>query len=473
MRRLKLTSGARDFANLKELREFRGELAETIQTLATTFDSRKAKRDEGQDVPLWEADEEQRFNHANEDLATVDAAIAEENRALEIAAARAQAGTLPPDRSPLSSGTPGERGIVVPARARAYAGRLKAFPNDEDGYRDAYAAGQYALMLAGNEPARAWCRDHLPEESRTAMSAANVGAGGILVPSGMSNNIIRLVEQYGVAAANCEVVPMATDTLTWPRRTGGVTLYAVGENSAITESNPTFDGINLTARKWAALVKYPTELEESAVINIGDFLTQECAWAWAKKLDDSVFIGDGTNTYHGIVGIKSALTSYSEKTAATANTAFSTLDLADFEAMAGMLATWAERSGRAKWYISKPGWAASMMRLADAAGGNTTATIADGSSRTMFLGYPVVWVPSMNSTLTAQNSTESLAILGDLMSGVTIGMRRDIRMAVARERYIEYDQVGFFMTVRFDVNVHDIGTSTQAGGIIQLNTPSS
>ena len=473
MRRLKLTSGTRDFAGLKELREFRGELVQTIQSLADAFDSRKAKRDAGDEtVPLWEGDEEQRFTAAGDDLKAVDAAIAEENRSLDIAATRAAAGQLPAERSPINSETSTERRIVVPARARAYAGRLKAFGNSEDGYRDAYAAGQYALMLAGNEPARSWCRDHLPEECR-ALSAANFGAGGALVPAGMSANIIRLVEQYGVAAADCEIVPMAAETLSWPRRTGGVTLYAVGESGSITESTPTFDGIGLTARKWAALVKYPTELEESAVINIGDFLTNECAWAWAKKLDDCVFLGDGTSTYHGIKGIKNALADGSEVTAITGNTAFSTLDLADFESMTGKLATWAEVSGRAKWYISKPGWAASMMRLADAAGGNTVNNIADGASRAMFLGYPVRWVPSMNSTLTAQTSTEGLAYLGDLMGGVVIGMRREIRMAVARERYIEYDQVGFFTTVRFDVNVHDVGGTSTAGGIIGLETPSS
>jgi HK97 family phage major capsid protein len=472
MRRLKLTSGVREFAGLKELREFRGEIAETIQTLAAAFDSRKAKRDMGDEVPLWEGDEEARFTAAGDDLKTVDAAIAEENRSLEIAAARAAAGTLPPDRSPLRDSTPGDRAVIVPARALALAGRMKAFTNDEDGRREAYTAGQYALMLAGNEQARAWCRDHLPEECR-AMTAANFGTGGALVPTGMSANVIRLVEQYGVAAADCEIVPMATETLNWPRRSSGVTLYAVGENGSITESTPGFDGIGLTARKWAALVKYPTELEESAVINIGDFLTQEMAWAWAKKLDEAVFLGDGTSTYHGIKGIKNALADGSEVTALAGNTAFSTLDLVDFESMTGKLATWAEVSGRAKWYISKPGWAASMSRLADAAGGNTAANIADGASRTSFLGYPVRWVPVMNSTLTAQGSAEGLAYLGDLMGGVVIGMRRDIRMAVARERYIEYDQIGFFMTVRFDVNVHDIGDSSNPGGIIGLEAPGS
>jgi HK97 family phage major capsid protein len=138
--------------------------------------------------------------------------------------------------------------------------------------------------------------------------------------------------------------------------------------------------------------------------------------------------------------------------------------------MIGQLAEWAE--GNAKWYISKAGWAASMMRLSDAAGGNTTDNIAGGTGR-QFLGYPVRVSQVMNSTLTAQTSTEGLAYLGDLRRGVVIGMRRQLRMKLSTERYLETDQIGFLATVRFDVNVHDVGGSSTPGGIIGLETPGS
>ena len=108
-------------------------------------------------------------------------------------------------------------------------------------------------------------------------------------------------------------------------------------------------------------------------------------------------------------------------TAITGNTAFSTLDLADFEAMVGKLPMYP--GIRPKWFISQAGWAASMMRLADAAGGNTMAMLAEGPTR-MFLGYPVVISQSMNSTLTAQTSTPGLVHFGDLQMGAILGSRR-------------------------------------------------
>jgi HK97 family phage major capsid protein len=469
MRKLKLSAGERQFTNLKELREARGELAKQFQALGEAFAGRKAKRDAGEDISLWGEGEEARFKSLGDDLKILDAAADEEQRAMDVAAQVAATqranGTEPETRLP--SGDTGEGGgerrITVPARARPI-GKLKAFRSMED----AYAAGQWIRgALMGHESAAQWCRDHLPQENR-AMSGVALQKGGVLVPSAMASAIIDLVEQYGVALADCEIVPMGTDTIDWPRVTGGVTMYAVGENAEITASDPGFDSINLTARKYGVLVKYPSELDDDAVISIAEFLARKTAWAWAKKLDECLFLGDGTSTYHGVVGIKNALAAGSKATALAGNTTFGTLDLVDFEAIIGKLATWGE--ARAKWYISKAGWAASMMRLADAAGGSENLA---GSPARTFLGYPVRISPVMNSTLTAQTSTEGLAYLGDLAGGVMIGMRRDIRMALSRERYLEYDQVGFMATVRFDLNVHDRGGASTAGGIIGLGTPAS
>lgn len=467
-RKLKLSGGERSFANLKELREARGEVSATVNEIGESYAGRKAKRDAGEEADEWEADEEARFNAANSDREILDAAIAEEQRALNIEAARAAARSDDDRQRPVSRDRPEGR-IEVPYRYRREAER--SVFRGLDAARDAYTAGQWILgVLCGRQDALQWCRDHIPEENR-ALAVGEFGTGGALVPDAMRDTIIDLVEQYGVAAAECEIVQMAADVVNWPRVTGGVTLYAIGEADTPTESTPSFDGLGLVARKWGALVKYSSELNESAVISIADFLARKVAEAWAYKLDQCVFLGDGTSTYHGIVGIKNALADGSEYTAITGNTAFSTLDMADFESMIGKLATWAERN--AKWYISKAGWAASMMRLADAAGGNTVDHVAGGPSVRTFLGYPVVHTQVMNSTLTAQTSTEGLCYLGDLRGGVVLGMRRDIRMRTLGELYAASDQIGFTAFVRHDVNVHDVGTSTVAGGIIGLETPGS
>jgi HK97 family phage major capsid protein len=206
------------------------------------------------------------------------------------------------------------------------------------------------------------------------------------------------------------------------------------------------------------------------VVSLADFVTQEIAYAFADKEDLAGFNGDGTSTYGGITGLKNALADGSEHTAVTGNTAFATLDMLDFENMIGKLPLYANQN--AKWYISRAGWAASMQRLADAAGGNTTQNIMGGVGPS-FLGYPVVFVQVMNSTLSAQASTEGLCYFGDMRQAVKLGTRRGMALASSTDRYFETDEIAIKATQRLDIVVSEKGTSTAAGSIIGLETPGS
>lgn len=359
--------------------------------------------------------------------------------------------------------------VGVPSFVRRMSGRsLKNFKGD-NAAEEAYAAGQFFLAtIWDNRDAAAWC------EKNSISLAAGIGQdskGGALVPDFLAQTIIDLREQYGVFRANARVVGMPRDTYTVPRRTGGVTAYFVGENSEITASDKSWDQVSLTARKLAALCKYSSEIAEDSIISIADDLAGEIAYAFASKEDACGFKGDGTSTYGGISGLITNAGSASVVTAATGNTAFSTLDLADFEGMIGKLPTYAE--GNAKWFISKAGWAASMMRLADAAGGITYTEILSGRRVPVFLGYPVVFAQTMNSTLTAQTTTKGLCYFGDLAMAATMGERRGLTIDSSAERYFEYDQLAIRGTERVDIVVHDAGDSTNAGAIVMLSTPGS
>ena len=55
---------------------------------------------------------------------------------------------------------------------------------------------------------------------------------------------------------------------------------------APTESQATWDNVNLTAKKLAALIRLSTELAEDALINVADWVVAEIAYAFASKEDD-------------------------------------------------------------------------------------------------------------------------------------------------------------------------------------------
>lgn len=393
----------------------------------------------------------------------IDASIERENKIQAAVAKRAVA---------LAAGLPqvgGESRMVIPANVRRH-GNLRSF-SGKNAEENAYTAGQWYLAAMGNAKSREWCNEHGISVQNALGTGTNSG-GGALVPNTLENELIRLVETFGVFRQKARVWPMSSEVDMIARRTGGLTAYFVSQNSSsgTTESDATFDNITLTARELCTASRISRNLSEDAIISIADFVTQEIALAFATKEDQCGFIGDGTNTYGGIVGLKNALLAGSEYTAITGNTAFSTLDLEDF---AGMIAKLPQYPGiQPEWYIHSAGFAASMLRLAQAAGGNTVANI-EGGVRRMFLGYPVNFVQVMNSTLTAQTSTEGLVMFGDLRLAAALGSRVGMSVEFSTDRYIELNQIGVFGRERFDIVCHETGTASVAGPMIQLNTPGS
>lgn len=362
--------------------------------------------------------------------------------------------------------------VKVPNRARLLApAKLKCFQGPT-AIEEAYISGMWILAnFYGVRTAQKWCLDN-GLTVRGALSTSDDNKGGVLVPEEFAGTLIRLVERYGIFRQKAFTWPMASDTTVVPRQISEVTVYFVGDNDETTASDIGTDSIRLTARKMSALCKWPSEIDQDSVINIADLLARSIGYAMANKEDACGFLGTGTSTYGGISGLitQCAAATATIKTATTGNTAFSTLDLVDFEAMIGQLP---EFEGiNPEWYISKAGWAASMMRLADAAGGVTAAEI-EGKRRTVFLGYPVNIVQSMNKVLTAQTSTNGLCYFGDLAMAATLGTRRGLTMRISDQRYFELDQIGILANQRMDINVHDVGDTSVAGAMIMLATPSS
>lgn len=339
----------------------------------------------------------------------------------------------------------------------------KVFSSD----REAYACGQWFLATVGNnQPAQSWCREH---GITNAMTESSNTAGGYLVPEQFESSLIRLVEDYGVFRRNGYVYPMASDAVTIPRRNGGYTVYYVGENTAPTASDLAFNQVRLSAKKPAILTQISSELMEDEVVGLANLMAQEFALALATAEDQAGFNGDGTSTYGGILGIKNTIGSAGVADAASGNTAFSTLDLADFHNTKAKLPAYAGAMN--KWYISSQGYAASMELLQLAAGGNSMIDIANGGVP-MFLGSPVVFTQVLPTTTAAQTST-IVAYYGDLGMATTMGVRRGMQIASDRSYYFTSDSIAVRCTERYDIVCHSVGDSTNAGAIVALKTAAS
>lgn len=350
-------------------------------------------------------------------------------------------------------------------------GPLKGFDSKQAAYN---AGAWFAAQFLGNPKCTQHCRDQ-GITVYDAMSGGTNTAGGYLVPEEMESAVIRHVEEYGVFRRNCRNITMTSDTLNFARRTAGVTAYYVAEvPSSITESSPTVGLAQLVAKVLAVRTLVSVDLADDSIVDLGNWIATEIGTAIANAEDSAGFLGDGSSTYGGIQGLKTILGtstySASKYTAITGNTAFSTLDAEDFEAMVGKLPMWALNG--AKWYISQAGFWNSMARLQVAAGGNTTADFGRGPTL-QFMGFPVEISQVMNSTTGAQTSTDGLVYFGNLGMGATMGTRRGITTQVLRELYAGTRQIGFIAFQRFDINYHERGDTTTAGAVVMLSTPGS
>lgn len=367
---------------------------------------------------------------------------------------------------------PAAAGIVIPARASRYhATELAKHMPAAEADKVAYGLGQWFAGLLGMESSRQWCQDN-GVQFKAAMTEGFDSKGGYLVPEQFEAAVIALLNDYGVARRSFSVVPMSSDTRIQPRRTGGLTVYSLGEASTITPSDITYDQVRLIAKKFGIIIRHSSELAEDAAVAMGAEFAREIAYAFANKEDECGFNGDGTSTYGGIVGIKSALAAGAKYTALAGNTSFATLDIEDFQGVMAKLPSYGYMNGGPSWYISRAGYSQSIQRLQLAAGGNTVSELVAGA-QPRFMGYPVVFTDVMNSTLTAQTSTDGLCYFGNLRLGALFGDRRGIAVAQSADVYFTSDEIGVRATERFDINIHDKGDASNAGAIVMLSTPGS
>lgn len=362
----------------------------------------------------------------------------------------------------ISGGVPAS---IQPVQRNA-AGYQAFGPDDETRSRNAYAAGMWArAALLGDEEAARWCRGAHGFSRALAGGIAN--KGGVLVPDEMASAIISLREEYGVARAFCRVWPMSSDTLWIPRRAGGVTAYFTGENNEITESDQDWDGVQLVARKLAALTRVSSELLEDAVIDMASHLADEFAYSFAEKEDDCLFNGDGTSTYGGITGLANKLNATSLAGVIEATTGTDTFAEVDVEDLANVMAAlplYAHR--RAAWYCSQAAYSLVFQRIMQNAGGATmmeTGALQLGR----YSGYPIRISQKLPTTSGTINGSV-MVYFGDLSMAAAMGDRRGFRAQVLEERYAEYDQLGIRGTERFDIVVHDVGDTSTAGPIVAL-----
>jgi len=339
-----------------------------------------------------------------------------------------------------------------------HVGRVRGFASADE----AEVCGRWIRgFLLGRTEDRAWYERNV--ESR-ALSSNDNAKGGVLIPESFAATVIRLVDSFSSIPQQANVIPMSSNTLYIPRRTGGNTAYFVSDNSETTASDMATDNVLLSTKDCRVATRVPNSLIEDSVVDLAGLISQEFALALSRKIDDAGFAGDGTSTHGGIRGIQWRFeneTLAGEVDSGEANLSAITVD--DFAETIGKLPSYGRAT--AGWYVTPQVYSTCMLPLMLGAGGVSAAELSAGASEQRFMGYPVYF---NNSMRTAPTSDQVIALFGDLRMSTHFGLRSQIAVRASTDRFIEFDQTYFQALCRFDCVTSDIGDANTSGPVVAL-----
>ena len=391
--------------------------------------------------------------------------------AFELLAARAQVKALKEKKPVPEKPT---AGAFRPTSSESEPGRIEA-PLSRNRKLRAFVSPQEALVvgnfargvLAGHRGAQDWLFQNRGIDIRGA-SLSSLGTAGILIPAELENAVVDLREEYGVLRAAARVPTMASDTLSRPVKKSGLTAAPIGESATMTEQELAnmWGSSNLVARKWGVLVRYPSELSEDSIIDLAEDLAEDMGMAFSEAEDSAGFAGDGTSTYHGILGFlnKIILAAHAGSVVEATGNTFASVTITDIAKLIAMVPKRFRRN--AAFIGSRVGIQMTLGRLKMAAGGNTMQSL-EAADMERFLRYPIIETETFPSVLTTL-ADEVMIAFGDIRSACDLGNRRGIRLVESRERFIETDELAMQATERFDINWHSLGTATAPGPVAAL-----
>lgn len=271
-----------------------------------------------------------------------------------------------------------------------------------------------------------------------AMSWLSEFLGGSLVAPPEQGELIELFRnKEALINAGARTVPLPPQgRLKFPRQTGPSTTYWVGENAAITESQPTTGEVTLQAKKLAVLVKMPNELIRFASPAAEALVRDDMTKSLALGLDLAALEAEGSDTRpRGIINLPNI------------NRVTSSQALTDGDALVGtdayrMVAAVEESNAEFEGWIMRPKTLYRYYQLrADAVAQgdkqgaflfNVLRELGDGT-KVALAGYPVTKSTQVSQVRAKGASTSLTYILGGMFSDVLLGMFGAIEFAATTQ----------------------------------------
>ena len=289
-----------------------------------------------------------------------------------------------------------------------------------------YAASEYAKKNLGA----------IGGEVSMALNSSSSTGGAILVPANTAASVIeRLVPNAVVRKMGALTLPLNNGNLKLPSIAGGATAGYIGREADVPVSQQTFGGVQLTAKKLAALVPISNDLIRFAGTDqrVDSLIVEDTAISMATAEDAAFIRGDGTNNTP--TGLRNWLPAGNLIPATNVGSLSGQALIQAIISDAGK-AILALRRANVK--LTKPGWLMhpdTLQFLSDlltTTGNKVFPELADG----MFRGYPVGVTTQIPTNLSlagsgaAGNGSELYFVD---FSQVVIGESMNLQIAVSTE----------------------------------------
>ena len=138
--------------------------------------------------------------------------------------------------------------------------------------------------------------DALADARSKALAAGDATAGGFLVPTQFSNEVIELLRSQSVVRRlGARTVQMPTGTLKYPKIAQGASAAYIGENVNIGKSEETFGQLTLTFKKLAVLTPISNDLLRYSSPSADAIVRDDLVSSMATKEDSTFIRGAGTD----------------------------------------------------------------------------------------------------------------------------------------------------------------------------------
>ena len=290
-------------------------------------------------------------------------------------------------------------------------------------------------------------------------------AGGYLVPSEESGEVLNLVNNYSAIKELCRQVPMNSNQITFPTISGGLSAYWVpeavdtetyglGDGVAHGEkprSDATFGQLALTAHVLAVKVVVSNQLLDDSDPGVDLVLRELFAETIGQAFDVACLRGAGAAT-DPITGLAGKIST----------NALSVSGSLSFDDLAGLIFAVYQNAPHAATVpvLGHPKAEKVLMTLKDSNGDyiyrQPGQPRAEGQERPLVWGEPFVRDPNIATNLGSETD-ETRLFAGDFAGSALVGLRQGLVVKTNpwAEPYFSYNQTAFLAEVRMGFNLSD------------------